>query len=232
MRIGTRIIRPEDVKRWDAELYQVSMYKGWIEDIELVKQCTGACREKGTPSVIHPVGFSLLHPDSLRTLKVIAREVDEALILHDERGPVGERLSGEEAGRLRDASGELFSLAPLSFENAADTEDVQWFWRSFAESITLDIGHVEAAGMNSIDFVQALDQVFINRIQYVHIHHNGEFRKGLTDHHPLTSGCRELKSLEELLKRKRDLCVILEINETDRIDDSLKLLRDLRDRLA
>ncbi len=231
MRIGTRVIRPEDVKRWNAEIYQVSTYKGWIDDIELVKQCACACRDKGVRYVMHPVGFSLFDSDSFWTLKVVAGEGAETLILHDEKGPDDGRLAGDDAERYRDAVTELVSIVPLSFENATDTHDVIWFWEHFAESITLDIGHIEAAGMNSVEYVQNLHQDVIHRIEYVHMHHNGEFRNGLTDHHPLHAGCRELAALESLVNRKHDVAVILEINETEMIDDSLDLLRDLRDRI-
>jgi hypothetical protein len=58
------------------------------------------------------------------------------------------------------------------------------------------------------------------------MHHNGKWRNGLTDHWPLEEGCRELEALKALLKRKRDLSVILEINETWETDKSLRLLRD------
>ena len=232
MRIGTRIVRPDDVKRWDAEIYQVSMYRGWIDDIGLVKQCVRACVEKGVRYVMHPVGFPLLDIDSFGTLKVIAGEGAERLILHDERGQDGGRISGVEADRFRDAVAELASIVPLSFENATDTHDVLWFWEHFAGSITLDIGHIEAAGMNSVEYVQNLDQKVIKTIEYVHIHHNGEFRNGLTDHHPIYEGCRELAALEALVNRKHDVAAILEINETDMIDESLGLLRDLRGRIT
>lgn len=231
MKIGTRVIRPEDVKRWNAELYQISMYRGWIDDIELVKQCLFACRDKGVPCVLHPVGFPLLDPDSFQRLKVIAQETGELIILHDEKGPGSRRLTGDDADQYRDAIKELSSMVPLSFENATDTHDAHWFWGQFAESVTLDIGHVEAAGMNSVEYVQNLHQDLINRMEYIHMHHNGSFRNGLTDHHPLRAGCRELAALEALVLRKHEVAVILEINETHMIDHSLGLLRDLRDRV-
>jgi sugar phosphate isomerase/epimerase len=206
MRIGTRIIKPQDVKRWDAEIYQVSIYRGWLDDIRVVKKCVSACRDKGVPSVMHPVGFPLLEPESFW-------------------------LTGAHAEHYRSAVTELASILPLSFENAVDTHDALWFWEQFRGSITLDIGHLEAAGMNAVEYVQDLQQDLIERIEYIHLHHNGLFRNGLTDHHPLHIGCRELTALAAFLNRKHDVAVILEINETDMIDDSLSLLRDLRDRL-
>jgi hypothetical protein len=231
MRIGTRVIRPKDVRRWDAEIYQVSMYRGWIESISLLKHCVSACRDKGVPGVVHPVGFSLLDKESFRALKKIAKEGGEPIILHDEKDPNGKRLSGKTADQFRNAFQELGYLVPLSFENAGDTHDAPWFWEQFGGSITLDIGHIEAAGLNSIEFVQGLPAKLVERIEYVHMHHNGTFRSGLTDHHPLNPDCRELSALETLVKRKQDVAVILEINETEMIDDSLGLLRDLRDRV-
>jgi sugar phosphate isomerase/epimerase len=232
MRIGTRIVRPDDVKRWDAEIYQISMYRGWIDDIGLVKQCVRSCIEKSVSYVMHPVGFPLLDHDSFGMLKVIAEVGAEKMILHDERSRDGERITGINVDRFGEAVSELASFVPLSFENATDTHDALWFWEHFADSITLDIGHIEAAGMNSVEYIQHLDQEVIKRIEYVHIHHNGEFRNGLTDHHPLHGGCRELEALDTLLRRNHDVAVILEINETDMIDDSLGLLRDLRERIT
>jgi hypothetical protein len=61
------------------------------------------------------------------------------------------------------------------------------------------------------------------------MHRNGALRGGLTDHWPLLPGCRELQALRELLKRKRDVGVILEINETWETGTSLSLLRELRE---
>lgn len=228
MRIGTRVIRPEDVQRWSAEIYQINLYKGWIDDIELMRQCARACRDRDARYVMHPVGFPILDHDSFRTLKAVAGEGAETLILHDEKDPDGGRIEGNIEARYRDAITELASIVPLSFENATDTHDAIRFWAHFADSITLDIGHVEAAGMNSVEYVRDLDRELMNRIEYVHMHHNGEFRNGLTDHHPLHEGCRELAALEALLVRKYDVAVILEINETDMIDESLDMLRDLR----
>lgn len=232
MKIGTRVIHPKDLKRWNAELYQVSMYRGRLDDIETVKQCVSACRDKGVPCVLHPVGFPLLDPDSFQILKIIAKETGETMILHDEKGPGSGRLTGDDADQYRNAVKELSSMVPLSFENATDTHDAPWFWQQFAESITLDIGHVEAAGMNSVKYVQTLHQDLINRIEYIHMHHNGSFRNGLTDHHPLHAGCRELAALETLVLRKHEVAVILEINETEMIDHSLGLLMELRDRVS
>ncbi len=65
----------------------------------------------------------------------------------------------------------------------------------------------------------------------MHIHRNNGWHGGLTDHWPLSPDCRELRALEELIKIKSDVSIILEINETEMTEDSLKILRALRDRL-
>jgi len=67
----------------------------------------------------------------------------------------------------------------------------------------------------------------VNKIEFVHMHCNATLRGGLTDHWPLREGCRELEALRLLLGRKRDLSVILEINEVEEMNDSIELLRKL-----
>jgi sugar phosphate isomerase/epimerase len=126
----------------------------------------------------------------------------------------------------------LQSVTPVSFENATDTRDVIWFWNNYADSITLDIGHVEVAGMDSVQFVNFLDTSLIDKIQYVHLHRNNGWRNGLTDHWYITPDCKEVKALKELLRRKQDVGIILEINETEKTEESLRILRQIRSVLA
>jgi|Deesub1362A_J573_1020465.scaffolds.fasta_scaffold00013_166 hypothetical protein len=229
MLIGSRVLSPEEVGLWDAELLQISVYSWQKASLNLVKNCALMCKEAGIPYVVHPVGFSVLEERMFKTLKVMAEWADLALILHDERSPDGGRLKGKYEVRFRKAVEELNSVTTVSFENATNTRDVQWFWSNYADSITLDIGHVEASGLDSVAFVKSLDARIVGKIQYVHMHRNGSLRGGLTDHWYLTSGCRELRALRELIKVKPNVSVILEINETEMIDDSLKLLNTLRD---
>jgi sugar phosphate isomerase/epimerase len=224
---GYRVLYPEEVGTWEADILQVTVYRGLRDNIGLMKNCARMCREMGFPYVVHPVGYSLLEEETLRSLRVMAQWSDRALILHDERSPEGGRLGGAHEDRFRGALKELSSMAVISFENATYTPDATWFWKNYADSITLDIGHVEAAGLDSEEFVRSLESADVEKIQYVHMHRNNGLRGGLTDHWPLAPGCRELGALEELLKRRQDITVILEINETEMTGESLKLLREL-----
>lgn len=230
MRIGTRIISPREVTRYDAELLQISVYFGQHGGLNFVRRAAHRCRRAGIPYVLHPIGFSLLQEDSLKQIELMAPDAGEAIILHDECAPDGEPLAGELADRYGHALERLSIPARLSLENAADSAGAPLFWTTFASSITLDIGHLEAAGLHSVEFVNSLPESLIAKIDYVHIHHNGPLRRGITDHWPLKEGCRELQALEALLRRRDDLGVILEINEHQETGQSLALIRSLRHR--
>jgi sugar phosphate isomerase/epimerase len=226
MKTGYRVVSTREVGLHNADLVQISAYGVGANDIELVRRCADACKKKGIPYVVHPVGCPLLGHGMFEGLLEMAKLSDLALILHDERTPGDRRLHGEYSGQFRRASDELGRHAALSFENAHNTGDAPWFWRNYADSVTLDIGHVEAAGFDSVEYVKSLDKECIDKIHYIHMHHNGKWRSGLTDHWPLEEGCREIEALKALLKRRRDLSVILEINETWETEKSLGLLRE------
>lgn len=229
IRIGTRITRPEEVNLWEADLLQISVYYGRENNLERLKQCVHACREKGIRYVIHPVMYSIMDSVMFRELKEMAKYSDLALILHDEKTIDWQRLEGEHKKVFRALLRELESISPVSFENATDTADAVWFWNNYANSITLDIGHLELAGLNSVEFVKSLDQWIIGRIHYVHMHRNNGWRNGLTDHWYLVPDCREIMALRELLKRTHDIGIFLEINEPEMTGESMKILRALRD---
>jgi hypothetical protein len=231
MFIGTRVLYPEEIQQWDAEMVQVSVYQGMHGNMDLMKGCAQACREAGIPFVIHPVGYSLLQDNTLPDIIEMADHADRALILHDEKSPDGRKLEGRNADRFRGILKDLASLAHISFENATDTKNVQWFWNTFAESITLDIGHVESSGLDSLNFVASLDEISIRKVQFVHIHRNNGLHGGITDHWAIHRRCREFKALRELVTMHPDVSVILEINETETIAECLDLLRTLRDEL-
>ena len=197
-------------------------------NLDFMRKCAYACKNAGIRYVVHPVKYSLLQEDMHNDLREMAGLADLALILHDEKTPEGERIKGHYEAPFRDILEELKSITSVSFENATDTEDVQWFWNNFADSITLDIGHVESSGLNSIEFVKSLDKKSIKKINFVHIHRNNGLRGGITDHWPLKPDCRELLALEELIKIKPDVSVILEINEIEMIDESIDLLKALK----
>jgi hypothetical protein len=173
--------------------------------------------------------YPLLDPASFAALAGMAGHAGEALILHDERSPRdGGRLAGREEEEFRAALGQLGREARVSLENAVATADAPWFWTAFASSVTIDIGHIEGAGLDSSAFVSALDERVVGMVEYVHMHHNGTLRSGLTDHWPLLPGCAELRALELLIARKPGVSVILEINEVEEMERSIALLRALR----
>ncbi len=231
MIIGTRVLYPEEVGYWNAEIVQISVFNGMKDNLSIMRNCVKAFREAGTKFVIHPVMYSLLQEELFDDLKEMARLSDVAMILHDERRPDGSRLEGQYAVRFKNALDELKSITPISFENAVNTGDVHWFWNNYADSITLDIGHIESFGLDSTIFVKSLDDAFISKIQFVHMHRNNGIHGGITDHWPLDSDCREVKALEELVKRKSDVSVILELNEVDQIGASLEVLAAIRDKI-
>jgi hypothetical protein len=227
MKAGTRILYHEEVEWWNADILQISVYNGMDRNLEIMRRSAQKCRESGSRFVIHPVGYSLLNGEAIDDLQEMAEMTDIALILHDERSVEGGRLSGQYVKRFRDVLDGLKAVSDISFENAVNTADVKWFWNNFAESVTLDVGHVESAGLDSVKYVRSLDHDIIDKLQFVHMHRNNGPRGGLTDHWPLTPDCRELTALNELLKMKSDISVILEINELEMIGESLKLLRAL-----
>ncbi|RJR15110.1 MAG: hypothetical protein C4581_12770 [Nitrospiraceae bacterium] len=228
MLIGTRVLYPEEVDYWDADLLQISVYRGMNGSLEYMRKCARACKDAGIRYVIHPVKYSLLQNDMFGELMEMAELADLALIMHDERSPEGGRLEGKSMDVFTESLSRLKAVAQVSIENSADTGDAGWFWENFADSVTLDIGHVESSGLNSLEFVTALDHSVINKIRFVHIHRNNGLRGGITDHWPLTPHCREVLALRELVRIKPDVSVILELNEIESIVESLNILRNIR----
>jgi hypothetical protein len=227
MKAGTRIVYPDDISRWEADIFQISVYRGISDHMKVMEESCSRCRDKGKNYVIHPVGFSVLRGDDLDSISRMAELADLALILHDERTAAGERLDAPAVDAFHSALHALSDLAEISIENAAATGDIDWFWSEFADSVTLDIGHVESSGLDSVGFVKAIEDRVIDKLQYVHIHRNNGLHGGITDHWPLTADCREVSALRELLRRKSDISVILELNEVESIGDNLSLLRSL-----
>jgi len=230
--IGTRITYPDEAGLYDVDLLQISIYYGMNDNLQRVKQCTEACRAKGIRYVIHPVMYSLLDEEMFQEVKEMAGWSDLGIILHDEKAADWQRPTGQQEALLKTSINELRDITPVSFENATDTKDVIWFWDQYADSITLDIGHVELAGFDSVEFIKSLDTGIIKKIHYVHMHRNNGWRNGLSDHWYLTPDCREVRALRELLRKKSDVSVLLEINETEMIGDSLAILRSLRDEIS
>lgn len=232
MLIGTRIVNPEEINHWNSEIIQISVYHGMKDNLDKMINCARKCKETGIRYVVHPVRYSLLKEEMCDEIMIMAEQADLALILHDETGPDGKRLSGNEEATFRKAVEKLNLTTKISFENSTDTGDIEWFWNEFADSVTLDIGHVESSGLDSLAFVRELDKAVIEKIQFVHMHRHNGLRGGITDHWPLSSDCRELLALKEFLKVKSNVSVILELNEVEKIGESLDILRSLREGLA
>ncbi len=231
---GYRVVNEKEVGLYPAGLVQISHYRGPSDGIDKMIRAVHACRSQGIRYVIHPLGYFLsdtretYRAETMDVMKKIAEHVDLALIIHDERTPGGARLRDTYERAFRDALEELSSLCTVSIENAGDTCDIKWFWKLFAASVTLDIGHLEAAGIDSIRFIKELETDIINKINYVHLHrYNGLHRSGLKDHWSLSKDCKELKALKVLLERKEDVGVILEINDMENLKESLAFLEKL-----
>jgi hypothetical protein len=231
MRIGSRIVHPDEVGLWSAEISQISVYRGAKDNLVLMRQCASRCREAKIPYVIHPVNYSLFDQKTLRDLQEMAEWADLGLILHDERTETGLRIQGDAETLFRENLDRLAVKSAISFENSTHTGDILWFWARYADAITVDLGHVEAWGTDSLAFVRSLDDETLRKVRYLHLHRNNGLHGGITDHWPLTRNCREVLALREFLLRKSDVDLLLEINETESIRESLGILSNIREEL-
>ncbi len=228
-----RVTQPHEIDLHPADFLQVSVFHRWPNAVETMQKTVEACRSRNIAFVIHPVEYWLseLQPEKrtamMEDLLTMARHADLALIVHDESGKGGSRLEGKAADAYREALAELSGLCPVSIENASNSRDIKWFWREYALSITLDIGHLEVADIDSVEFVETLEPEFLDQIDYVHMHRVNGIRGGIRDHWGLTEDCRELQALKHLLARKQGLRVILEVIEAGDVQKSLDLLNTL-----
>lgn len=245
MNIGYRIIRPEDVETQPLSLAQISLWRkaDWgIADgeravNEAIEIAVG-CKERGIRTVFHPLDYPLATADADRSMEVmqrLAERCDLGLIIHDEGGTAGNRLSPAEESCLAKNLARICGLCPVSIENAFNSGDITWFWDRFVAyapesvSITIDIGHLESAGIDSIRFLRDMPQRLVERVRFVHMHHKAEERYGIKDHWPLVPGCREIEALNVLLKRKPDVMAILELDAKDEgMQQSIALLKELQ----
>ncbi len=245
MQLGYRIIRPEDVGTQPVKFAQISLWRvadwgvadgsrGVAEAIETAR----ICRTLGVRTVFHPLEYPMANDHDEQTLDVMRRlagEADLGIIIHDEGGKGGRRLTDPETERYETSVRELSRLCPVSIENSYNSGDISWFWERFvipapdSLSVTLDIGHLELAGLDSTDFVRSMPDRLVERITFVHMHHHDPLgQQAVKDHKPLTAGCREINALHELLKRKHDLWVILELDSRDEgMKRSIELLKNL-----
>lgn len=244
MEIGYRIIRPRDVGQQPLTFAQISLWRSadWgIADgeravTEAIK-IASACKTRGIRTVFHPLDYSLTNEYAAQTLDVMRRLAaasDLGIIIHDEGGANGKRLSAAEEAVFEGNLAEISSLCPVSVENAFNSGDITRFWERFvvpapeSVSITLDIGHLESADIDSILFIRAMPERIASRVNFAHMHHKAEERYGIKDHWPLVPGCRELEALKELLKRRPEVRVVLELDTAeDGMGRSIKLLRNI-----
>jgi sugar phosphate isomerase/epimerase len=239
MEIGYRVAFKNEVGCFPADLVQISYWKRFGPTLEQIEETVGRCQTLGVRYVIHPV-FTLLsetrpgHREKNREeLTRLATLTDLGLIVHDETLPGGARLKDKDLEAYRNTLEYLKGLCPVSVENATNTADIEWFWREMGGPITLDVGHFEASGIDSIEKMDALPEAFLSRVDYVHMHHNnGKHGDGkITDHWPLTVECREVQALRKLLRRKQNVSVILEVNEMEQLGESLAILHEIRESL-
>lgn len=238
-------MRPSDVGTQTVNFAQISLWRkadwgvadgerGVNDAISMARECSA----RDIRTVYHPLEYPLTGEHAARTLdmmKRLAAESDLGIIIHDEGGGSGTRLMGAEAVQYREHVRAISRLCPVSIENSYNSKDITWFWERFvmpmpeSVSITLDIGHLEGGGVDSISFISALQENLVQRIRFVHIHHHDEHAHGVKDHRPLVAGCREMEALGLLLKRKKDLWVIVELDAADvGMKTSIELLEQLR----
>jgi len=246
MELGYRIIRPSDVGSHPLSFVQISLWRvaNWgVSDgergVDEAIAMARACKTRNISSVFHPLEYPLTNEHGDRTLAVLHRLAgvcDRGIIIHDEGGKAGARLSAAEAQRYEQSLREIGKRCPISVENSYNSGDITWFWERFVApapprvSITLDIGHIELVGLDSVAFVRDMKKELVDRIAFVHLHHH-DARTGaaVPDHKPLVEGCREIEALQELLKRKSDIGVILELDAAeDGLRRSIELLKPLR----
>ncbi len=231
MELGYRVMRPDDVGKQPLQFVQISLWRqaGWgIADGERgVKEAiemAANCKRRGIRSVFHPLEYSLSNengPETVDVMRRLAAAADLGIIVHDE-GRSRQRLGSSEAEQYERNVAEIGKLCPVSIENSYNSTDIAWFWERFvvpaqeSVSITLDIGHLELGGIDSISFVRDMPQRLVNRLRFVHMHHhNSDERSDVKDHRPLVPGCREIEALELLLQRKSDIWVVLELDAAD-----------------
>ena len=244
MELGYRIVRPDDVGKQQLPLAQISLWRsanwGVSDGEQAVREAieiVNACKARGIRTVFHPLEYSLANEHAENTLAVMQRlaaACDLGIIIHDEGGQDGERMSADEERIFEKNLRTISELCPVSVENAFNSGDVTWFWERFvlpapkAVSITIDIGHLESAAIDSFSFIRTLPDRLISRVHFAHVHHKAEDRFGIKDHLPLVPGCREIEALKELIRRRPDVRVVLELDAgKEGMGESIELLKGL-----
>jgi sugar phosphate isomerase/epimerase len=244
MQIGYRIIRPGDVGTQSVNFAQISLWRSanWgVSDgdrgVREAIETAGECRKRGIRTVYHPLEYPLTGEHASETVEVmkkLAGSCDLGIIIHDEGGENGSRLSGAKSVQYGLNARTLSRHCHVSIENSYNSGDIIWFWEQFVVpmpetvSLTLDIGHLELAGIESTAFVETMPEHLIARLQFVHMHHHSAEAKGVKDHRPLVPGCREIEALAILAKRKKNLWVIVELDAAEEgMKQSIELLQKL-----
>jgi len=248
MQLGYRIIRPADIGTQPVGFAQISLWRkaDWgVSDgdrgVREAIDMAAACRARSIRTVYHPLEYSLAGagedgPATVAVMERLAGAADLGIIIHDEGDGNGGRLSGSAAVQYGVNVRSLSRRCPVSIENSYNSGDITWFWERFvvpmpgSVSITLDIGHLELAGIDSVRFVSDMSDLLVSRIRFVHMHHHDAASASLVkDHQPLVPGCREIEALAILLGRKKDLWVIVELDASERgMGESIDLLRPLQ----
>ena len=245
MQLGYRIVRPGDVGTQPLQLAQISLWRaaswGVAEGEQAVTEAiemAAACKARGIRTVFHPLEYPLTGGQakhSLGVMRRLAEASDLGIIIHDEGGAEGRRLSAAEEDQFEKNLFAVSNLCPVSVENAFNSGDATWFWERFvvhapeSVSITIDIGHLESADIDSISFMDTLPERLAERVSFVHMHHKAEERYGIKDHWPLAPNCREIVALKGLMKRKKGLLVILELDAAEEgMGRSIELLKELQ----
>ncbi len=244
MQLGYRIIRAADIGTQSVNFAQISLWRtadwGVADGNRGVREAirmADACRQQGIRTVYHPLEYPLtgeLAPGTVEVMQRLAQASDLGIIIHDEGGENG-RLSGPDAVQYGVNVRAVSRLCPVSIENSYNSGDITWFWERFVlpmpepVSITLDIGHLELAGIDSVRFVASLSEALLSRLLFVHIHHHdGASSAWVKDHQALVPGCREIEALRLLLQRKQDLWVIVELDAAETgMKESIALLKNL-----
>jgi sugar phosphate isomerase/epimerase len=244
MQLGYRIVRPSDVGMQPLLLAQISLWRaaawGVAEGEQAVREAieiAAACKVRGIRTVFHPLEYPLTGVQAKQTVGVMRRLAlasDLGIIIHDEGGANGRRLSESEEAQFEENLFALSRSCPISIENAFNSGDATWFWERFvvhapkSVSITIDIGHLESAEIDSISFMDTMPERLAERVSFVHMHHKAEERYGIKDHWPLLPDCREIAALRTLIKRKNGLQVILELDASEEgMGQSIELLKEL-----
>ncbi len=245
MNLGYRVIRPSDVGKYPLPFVQISLWReanwGVSEGEQAVVEAVAMAedsRRRGIRSVFHPLEYPLSNHLAAQTADVLRRLAaahDLGIIIHDEGGAGRKRLAEEEAEQYERNVREISGFCPVSIENSWNSGDITWFWERFvvpapdSVSITLDIGHLELAGLDSTAWVSRMREELVRRIAFVHLHHHDpRDRHNVKDHKPLIPGCREIEALKILLRRKADIRVILEIDAAENgLEQSIELLNEI-----